>query len=176
MQIEPAFVEHLMTAALCEARMAQSTGEVPVGAVVARDGEIIARAHNRVESLLDCCAHAEILAIRHASLVTGNWRLDDCTLCVTLEPCSMCIGAIRLARIPLIIFGASDPSMGAVGSLYDLSQDDRLGPVPRVISGIRSEESAQLIQGFFRSRREEKANKQDDSDSYWELKGSFQAV
>ncbi len=176
MQVDQPLLDRLMSAALCEARAAEIAGEVPVGAVIAHKGEIIARAHNRVESDLDCCAHAEILAIRHAALTLNDWRLNDCIICITLEPCSMCIGAIRLARIPLIVFGAADPSMGAVGSLYDLSQDERLGAVPRVITGVKADECGQLVSNFFRIRRESKRDNQQRGDSYWESIGSFQSA
>lgn len=176
MQIDQSFLDHLMVAALCEARAAQAAGEVPVGAVIAHNGNIIARAHNRVENDLDCSAHAEILAIRQAALTLSDWRLKDCIICITLEPCSMCIGAIRLARIPFIVFGATDSNIGAVGSLYDLSQDERLGPIPHVISGIMADECGRLISNFFQNRREGCCDNQGNSNSYWETISSFQGV
>lgn len=176
MQMDQTVLDRLMTAALCEARAAEIIGEVPVGAVVYHNGEIIARAHNRVEADTDCCAHAEILAIKQASLVLDNWRLSQAVICVTLEPCSMCMGAIRLARIPLLIYGASDPRVGAAGSLYNLASDDRLGPAIELISGIKAEECAQLLKNFFRAKREQKLPEQTEINSYWQSIGSFQSI
>ncbi|RMG41050.1 MAG: nucleoside deaminase [Candidatus Dadabacteria bacterium] len=153
MNVSIEFNQYLMKEALKEAQLAFLSGEVPVGAVVAFRGEIIARAHNRVEELGMACAHAEMLAIEDASRELGNWRLSDCVLCVTLEPCSMCIGAIRLARIPLIVYGARDERLGACGSLYDLSLDPRLGSPPRVISGVQHDECVNLMKEFFKEQR-----------------------
>ncbi|MBX7138770.1 MAG: nucleoside deaminase [Oligoflexia bacterium] len=147
-----------MAEALAEANCSAALGEVPVGAVVAQNVgnrlRIIARAHNRVESEGKASRHAEMLAIEQASEAVGDWRLSNCILAVTLEPCPMCIGALRLARVPLIVFGSSDPRAGACGSLFDLSQDARLGPVPRVISGIMEKECGELLSGFFQKRRQ----------------------
>ena len=146
-----------MRAALAQANLAMQGGEVPVGAVVARisDGGIISAAHNLVESQHDATLHAEVIAIQSAAKAQKNWRLSECALCVTLEPCTMCIGAIRLARIPLVIFGASDPRMGACGSLYDLSQDSRWGAAPpRLVGSVMENESRALLDLFFRSLRE----------------------
>ncbi len=142
-----------MHAALEQAQAGAAQGEVPVGAIVVVGGEIVSRAHNEVESGKDASAHAEILAMRRAALSAGDWRLNDALLCVTLEPCTMCIGAAKLARIPTIVFGAEDPRLGAVGSLYDLSQDARNGPVPRVIRGIEEERCRNLLQEFFKRCR-----------------------
>jgi len=146
-------IENLMDEALVQAEHAAKSEEVPVGAVIEKDGEIIARAHNLVESDHTVCSHAEILAINAASKVLGDWRLTDCNLYVTLEPCCMCIGSIKLARLSTLIFGAHDPQMGSCGSLFDLSGDARLGATPRVISGIREEQCRKLMQGFFKSHR-----------------------
>jgi len=146
-----------MSAALALAGRAAQLGEVPVGAVIAKlsTGEILSEAHNLVESRHDATAHAEILAIQLATKKIQNWRLTDCALCVTLEPCTMCIGAIRLARLPLIVFGAADERMGACGSLYDLSQDARWGTKPpRLIGSVMENESRALLDQFFRSLRE----------------------
>ena len=139
-----------MDAALSEAREAQGKGEVPVGAVLAVDGEIVASAHNEVEDRNDVSAHAEMLVIRRASECLKNWRLSKAILCVTLEPCAMCMGAIKLARIPMLAFGARDERLGAAGSLYDLSAGyDAL----RVISGVQEVECREILQAFFKEKR-----------------------
>jgi tRNA(adenine34) deaminase len=142
-----------MNEALKEAARAASLGEVPVGAVIARDETIIGRGHNTTEQDNTVIAHAETHAIQEASRTVGDWRLADCIMCVTLEPCTMCTGAIRLARIPIVVFGAGDSKQGAMGSLYDLSLDDRLGTPPRVISGILKDECENVLKRFFESLR-----------------------
>jgi tRNA(adenine34) deaminase len=152
-QPTPDFLEYLMDQALLEATKAAAAGEVPVGAVIAHQGSIISRAHNSTETDATVIAHAETHAISRASEVLGGWRLSECILCVTLEPCTMCLGAIRLARIPTLLFGAGDSRQGAVGSLYDLSQDERLGPPLRVISGLKKTECETLLSSFFKQRR-----------------------
>jgi tRNA(adenine34) deaminase len=139
--------------ALSAAAEAASAGEVPVGAVIWRDGSVIADSRNETEASKDPTAHAEVLAIRRAAAKLKNWRLEGCVLCVTLEPCTMCAGAIRLARIPTVVYGAYDPGMGAFGSLYDLSEDRRLGPVPRVISGVKESDCSGILKRFFESCR-----------------------
>ena len=136
-----------------QAEAAAAHGEVPVGAVVAHGSEIIAEAHNLVERRQDATLHAEVLALRLASERLGSWRLKDCVLCVTLEPCPMCIGAAKLARINTLIYAAADAERGAVGSVFDLSQDARLGPNPTVISGIMADKSVELLKKFFAARR-----------------------
>ena len=147
----------LMSAALKQADLAFQSGEVPVGAVVADmtsgNCTIISATHNLVEQNKDCSAHAEILALRQASAKLNNWRLDNCVLCVTLEPCTMCAGAIMLARIPLVVFGAHDPRMGAFGSIYDLSTTPTVTTAPRIISGVMKEECETLLKKFFQLRR-----------------------
>lgn len=154
MNISPELAENLMLKALTEAKKAALAEEVPVGAVIAKaDGQVIAFAHNEVECQKDATQHAEILAIQRAAKFTGDWRLKDCILAVTLEPCSMCLGAIKLARIPVVIFGAYDPEKGACGSLFDLSIDSRLGPVPKVISKIKETECQQILKDFFKAKR-----------------------
>jgi tRNA(adenine34) deaminase len=153
MKLEPAFIEYLMDKALDQARLAYGAGEVPVGAVMAQRGEIIAAAHNEIESQHDATCHAEVLAMRRAAARLGDWRLSETILCVTLEPCTMCAGAIKLSRVSVVVFGAADEKLGAFGSLYDLSQDERIGLVPRVVSGIKTAECAALLQDFFRSKR-----------------------
>ncbi len=147
------FLDSLMHEALIEAAKASAAGEVPVGAVIAHNGSILSRAHNTTETDATVLAHAEIHAITRASQALGGWRLSECILCVTLEPCTMCLGAIRLARIPTLVFGAGDSRQGAVGSLYDLSQDERLGSPLRVISGIKKVECEASLVDFFKSRR-----------------------
>jgi tRNA(adenine34) deaminase len=142
-----------MNEALVEAAKAAACGEVPVGAVISHKQTIIGRGHNRTESEKTVASHAEIIAINAASKQLNNWRLSDCILCVTLEPCTMCLGAIRLARIPTLVFGAGDSRQGAVGSLYDLSQDERLGPTPRVIRGISLQKCEDILTTFFKQMR-----------------------
>ena len=147
------FVHYLMSEALKEAASAATENEVPVGAVIAHNGNIIGRGHNTTEQNKTVVAHAELHAINEASRALGDWRLSECILCVTLEPCTMCLGAIRLARIPLVVFGAGDSKQGAMGSLYDLSQDERLGAPVRVISGIEDSMCGNLLSVFFREKR-----------------------
>ena len=144
--------QELMQHAINEA--ARSGQDVPVGAlVVTGSGEIIGRAHNNREVTHDPTGHAEIVAIREATSFLTDWRLDGCTLVVTLEPCVMCAGAIVAARIPRVVFGAWDERVGASGSLYDLLRDNRLGNPVEVIGGITEEECAKQLRDFFESRR-----------------------
>ncbi|GAB1819900.1 tRNA adenosine(34) deaminase TadA [Herbidospora sp. RD11066] len=143
-----------MGLALSEAREAFQRGEVPVGAVVLREGEVLARASNTKESSGDPTAHAEILALRAAASVAGEWRLSGCTLVVTLEPCTMCAGAAVLARVDRIVYGAVDEKGGAVGSLWDVVRDRRLNHRPEVVMGVREEECSSLLSAFFTARRE----------------------
>lgn len=145
-----------MALALEEARLAVAEGEVPIGALVVCDGAIVSRAHNTREMDSDPTAHAELLAIREASQRLGRWRLSDCTVYVTLEPCPMCAGAMHQARIERLVYGAPDPKAGAVGTLYGLSSDERLNHRFAVTSGILSEESAALLKDFFDSLRNRK--------------------
>lgn len=157
MKISSETASLLMKEALLEAEKAFHAEEVPVGAVISYRGKIIARAYNEVEQRKDATAHAEMLAISRASEAIGDWRLSESILCVTLEPCSMCTGASRLSRIPAIIYGVSDERMGACGSIYDLSVDKRMGPVPRVIAGVEAEKCLELLQKFFRGKRKREA-------------------
>ncbi len=145
-----------MGAALREAVKAGDRGEVPIGAVVVRDGTILGRGHNLREGKQDPAAHAELIAIRKAAKRAGNWRLTDSTLYVTLEPCIMCMGLILLARIDRVVFGCHDPKGGAAGSLYDLSDDARLNHRVQLQSGIRQAECSALLTDFFRTLRQEK--------------------
>ena len=150
-----------MQAALTEARAAQQRGEVPIGAVIVLNGEIIGRGHNLRETGEDPIAHAEMLAIRQAAAAIGHWRLLETTLYVTLEPCVMCMGAIILARIPRLVFGCRDPRAGAVGSIYDFSQDARFNHKVEVTEGVLGKECSRQLSGFFGElrarRREEKS-------------------
>jgi len=142
-----------MDAALAEARTAGSLGEVPIGAVVAIDGEVIASAGNRREQDHDPSAHAELLALRQAGERLGTWRLHRATLVSTLEPCPMCAGAAWAARVGRVVFGADDPRAGAVGSLYHLGTDPRLNHEFEVTSGVKAEECAALLTHFFEQLR-----------------------
>lgn len=144
-----------MQQALTLAREAPLIGEVPIAALLVRDGIVIARAHNLRETDQDPTAHAEMLAIRDAAKQTKSWRLIDCTLYVTLEPCTMCIGAIVLARIPRLVFGAPDPKAGACGSIMNIPPEPRLNHRVDVIGGVCAEESQSLLQDFFRELRRE---------------------
>jgi tRNA(adenine34) deaminase len=146
--------EPVMRAALAEAAAAGAAGDVPVGAVVIdASGTVIARGRNRREADGDPTGHAELDAIRAAAQAIGEWRLDGLTLVVTLEPCTMCAGAITNARLSRLVFGAADPRAGAVGSLWDVVRDQRLTPVPEVIGGVLADECLEIIREFFADRR-----------------------
>jgi len=145
--------ERWMDEALDEARAASAAGEVPVGALIVRDGEVLARAGNRTVRDQDPTAHAEAIVIRAAAAALENWRLDGCALYVTLEPCAMCAGAIVLARIDRVVFGAWDAKAGMAGSIADLLRHPRLNHRPQVLAGVRGDESAALLTKFFESRR-----------------------
>jgi tRNA(adenine34) deaminase len=149
----PGVDERMMRLALDEARLAAGWGDVPVGAVVARGEDVLGRAGNQREHRNDPTAHAEVLALRQASEVLGSWRLDGCALYVTLEPCPMCAGALVLARIERLVFGALDPKAGFAGSLGDLVRDPRLNHRVDVTAGVLEEESADVLRSFFRDRR-----------------------
>ena len=142
-----------MEAAIAEAELARGHGDVPVGAVVMRDGAIIAARHNERELSGDPTAHAEILAIRDAAAVVGHWRLDDCTMVVTLEPCAMCAGALVNARMGRLVYGAPDPKAGAAGSLMTLVADPRLNHRMPVVTGIEAARCGALLVDFFAARR-----------------------
>jgi tRNA(adenine34) deaminase len=145
----------LVRAALEVAPEALSTGDVPVGAVVvAAGGEVLARAHNQREALRDPTAHAEILALRAAAARGDGWRLEGCTLAVTVEPCTMCAGALVLARIARVVFGVWEPRTGAVGSLWDVVRDRRVNHRPEVVGGVLAEECAAVLENFFAEHRE----------------------
>jgi tRNA(adenine34) deaminase len=143
-----------MRAALAEARAALDTGDVPIGAIVVdSSGAVIGRGRNVREADADPTGHAEVVALRTAAGARGEWRLDGCTLVVTLEPCTMCAGAAVLSRVDRVVFGAYDPKAGAVGSLWDVVRDRRLNHRPEVVAGVLAEESTALLDGFFRTHR-----------------------
>jgi tRNA(adenine34) deaminase len=143
-----------MGRALDEGRAALGTGDVPVGAVViSADGELLGAGRNAREATADPTAHAEILALRAAARARGSWRLDGTTLVVTLEPCAMCAGALVLARVARLVYGAADPKAGAAGSLVDIVRDRRLHHRAEVVGGVRAAEAAALLEGFFGARR-----------------------
>lgn len=144
--------EKWMECAIAEAQRAAEIDEVPIGAVIVREGRIIASAHNTRETDKNPLAHAEIGAIKKASEILGGWRLLECTLYVTLEPCPMCAGAIVNARIPRVVFGAYDRKAGALGTLYDLAEG-KLNHTPEVAGGVLEEECAALLSGYFRNKR-----------------------
>jgi tRNA(adenine34) deaminase len=143
----------LMALALEEARVAAEAGDVPVGAVVARGDEVLARSGNAREQAQDPTAHAEILALRRAAVMSGSWHLEGCTLYVTLEPCAMCAGALVLARIDRLVYAAVDPKAGFAGSLGDLTRDPRLNHLVEVETGVLEAEASELLRAFFRQRR-----------------------
>ena len=145
--------ERMMHAALEAAAECDLSSDVPVGAVVARGGDVLSAAGNARERLRDPTAHAEILALREASRVAGSWRLDGCTLYVTLEPCAMCAGAIVLARMDRVVFGAPDPKAGFAGSLGDLLRDERLNHRVELTGGVLADECGELLKAFFRDKR-----------------------
>jgi len=145
--------ERFMRLALDEARRCLDHGDVPIGAVVTREGEVLAAAGNQRELAADPTAHAEILALRGAAAALGWWRLEGCTLTVTLEPCAMCAGAVVLSRLDRLVFGAADPKAGFAGSLGNLVQDPRLNHTVSVTDGVLAEECGELLRAFFRERR-----------------------
>ena len=143
-----------MRAALAEASLALESGDVPIGAVVLdRGGEVIGRGHNVRERDGDPTGHAELVAVRQAAATVGEWRLSGCTLVVTLEPCTMCAGAVVLARLDRLVFGAYDAKAGAVGSLWDVVRDRRLNHRPEVVGGVLADECAMLVDDFFAHQR-----------------------
>jgi tRNA(adenine34) deaminase len=144
-----------MRLALAEALLSEPSADVPVGAVVVdAAGEVVGRGHNVREAEGDPTGHAEVRALRAAAETVGEWRLTGCTLVVTLEPCTMCAGALVLARVDRLVYGAEDPKAGAVGSLWDVVRDRRLNHRPEVVSGVLAAESGELLLAFFRGRRD----------------------
>jgi len=150
--------DYWMKKAIAEAEKAQAKNEVPIGCVIVRDGRIIARGHNLRETSQDPAGHAEMIAIRKAARKLGSWRLLDTVLYVTLEPCTMCMGAIILSRIPTVVFGCYDPKGGAAGSLYDLSSDPRLNHTVDLLPRILEKECSTLLSSFFSALRQRKRN------------------
>lgn len=166
--------EKYMRAALVEARQAELLGEVPIGAVVVYQGQIVGRGHNMREKFQDATYHAEMLAIMEACQTLGSWRLEDCDLYVTLEPCIMCSGAIINARVKRVIYAAPDPKAGAVASLYHLLNDERLNHQVEVVAGVLAEEGGELLRQFFRGiRRRKKLAKQAAKQNNWEKTGNL---
>src|SRR6201997_2671196 len=151
---EPAPDQYFMREALRQAQKAYAVDEVPVGAVVVREGKIIARAHNQVELLKDATAHAEMLALTQAEAAVGDWRLIDCDLYVTKEPCAMCAGALVHTRVRRVIFGCTDPAAGAAGSVMNLLQMPSFNHRCEIASGVLQDECAAILQNFFRKRRD----------------------
>jgi len=145
--------EYFMRLALREAARALEHDDIPVGAVVVKDGEVIGSGHNEREIRADPTAHAELIAVREAARALGSWRVLESVLYVTLEPCAMCAGAVVLARVPRVVFGAADPKAGAAGSVLDVLAEPRLNHRPQVESGLLAEECADLLRSFFASRR-----------------------
>jgi len=157
--------EYWMTRAIAEARKAEAKAEVPIGCVIVREGRIIARGYNLRETFQDPSAHAELIAIRKAARKLGSWRLLDTTLYVTLEPCTMCMGAIILSRIPTVVFGCYDPKGGAAGSLYDLSNDPRLNHSVELVPRVLEQECSGMLSDFFAVLRKRKKAEQNTADS-----------
>ncbi len=150
-------MEKFMSEALNEAKKAYQEGEVPIGAVIVKDGQIIARGHNLVGQKNDPTAHAEIVALRNAAQVIGGWRLTECDLYVTIEPCAMCAGAMVLSRIRKVYIGAMDPKAGACGSVMNVIQEERLNHYIEMETGIMQDECRSIIKNFFREKRKKKS-------------------
>lgn len=153
---------YFMKEALLEAKKAEMIGEVPIGAVIVKDGKIIARGYNLRETLQDPTAHAELIAIQQAAKQLGTWRLIDCTLYVTLEPCPMCAGSIILSRISTVVYGTHDPKAGCAGTLMNLLQDSRFNHQTELITGILQEECSEILSSFFRALRQKKKERRSN--------------
>ncbi|MFA5239384.1 MAG: tRNA adenosine(34) deaminase TadA [Phycisphaerae bacterium] len=152
--------EFYMQAAIDQAKIAEENGDVPIGAIIVHNNQIIAKAYNQREQLQDPTAHAEVIALTQAAAALENWHLNDCTMYVTLEPCPMCAGALVLARVERLVYGCDDPKTGAVKSLYNIVTDGRLNHRLEVTEGVLADECAKLLQEFFQKRRKEN-NKQN---------------
>jgi tRNA(adenine34) deaminase len=150
--------ERYMGVAIESARIAEDNGDVPIGAVIVREGQIIAKAYNQREQLQDPTAHAEIIALTQAAASVENWHLEGCTMYVTLEPCCMCAGALVLSRMDRLVYGWRDPNAGACGSLYNIVADERLNHRLEVTAGVLEDECSELLQSFFARRRIENKN------------------
>jgi len=155
--IEEKLDERFMKVAIDQAGIAQENGDVPIGAVIVYKDQIIGKAYNQREQLKDPTAHAEIIALTQAAAYLSSWRLTGCTIYVTLEPCTMCAGALVLARIDRLVFGCDDPKAGACGSLYDIVRDNRLNHRLEVTTGVLAEQCSELLREFFERRRVETA-------------------
>ena len=151
--------QRFMKLAIDQAFIAADNGDVPVGAVIVFEGRVIAKAHNQRQLLNDPTAHAEIIALTQAAEAVGNWRLNGCTIYVTLEPCPMCAGALVMARIDRLVFGCEDPKAGACGSLYNIVQDQRLNHNMDITSGVLETECGGVLSDFFKTRRDENTQK-----------------
>jgi len=154
--------ENYMKVAIEQAQVAAENGDVPIGAVIVHNGQIIGKAYNQREQLQDPTAHAEIIALTQAAAALESWRLEGCTMYVTLEPCPMCAGALVLARIDRLVYGCDDPKTGAVKSLYNIVTDGRLNHRIEVASGVMADECSKLLQDFFQKRRNENEKKATD--------------
>lgn len=152
-----------MIEALEEAKKAEKIGEIPIGAVIEKDGQIIGRGHNMVETLKDPVAHAEIIAIRQAAEHLGGWRLSGCNMYVTIEPCSMCSGAMVWSRLDKVYIGAMDPKGGACGSVFNIVQEERLNHYIEIETGIMEDECRQIVQDFFKNLRKAKGKKSEET-------------
>lgn len=148
-------MEKMMALALAQARLAAAEGEIPVGAVLVRGDQVLAQAHNRREATHDPTGHAEIQCLREGAQALGDWRLRECTLYVTLEPCPMCAGAMLMAQLGQCVYGAADHRLGCCGSVYDLPDDPALGGRTQWVAGVCAEECAALLQNFLREKRTE---------------------
>ena len=154
--------QHYMRLAIEAARIAEDNGDVPIGAVIVHEGQVIGRAYNEREQLQDPTAHAEIVALTQAAAFLESWRLHGCTIYVTLEPCPMCAGALVLARVDRLVYGCADPKTGACGSLYNIVQDERLNHRLEVAAGVLEAECRDQLQGFFERRRLERKGPSED--------------
>ncbi len=153
-----------MKSAIDQAFIASENGDVPVGAVIVFENRVIAKAHNQRQLLNDPTAHAEIIALTQAAEAIGNWRLNGCTVYVTLEPCPMCAGALVLARVDRVVFGCNDPKAGACGSLYNILQDERLNHTAEITSGVLGDECGHVLSDFFKIRRDENTRKKIENN------------
>ncbi len=157
--------EDFMRLAIAQAEIAEDNGDVPIGAVIIYESQIIGKAYNQREQLKDPTAHAEIIALTQAAAFLQSWRLDGCTMYVTLEPCPMCAGALVMARVDRLVYGCDDPKAGACKSLYNIVQDERLNHRLEVTSGILEDQCREQLQEFFARRRQENSNRNKPSDS-----------
>lgn len=160
--------KRFMADALDQAQIAKENGDVPIGCVIVKNGQIIAKGYNQREQLQDPTAHAEIIALTAASAAVQSWRLHDCTIYVTFEPCTMCAGALVLARIDRLVYGCDDPKAGAVKSLYNIPTDERLNHIVEVTSGVLADNCSNILSDFFEKRRNENKNNQGEKKNLTE--------